>query len=156
VCHPTLGHLVPTGLGTALPTEAQPGIQERGKGIKWQATEIKTVPAPLLGAHMKTKLHFCYKCVGGLGPAPAYSLVSDPGSVTPPPWSQVSWFCGSSCGVIGPSNLLSSIPHSSMRIPGLSLMCSCRSLHLPPFTSGGNFSGDSYARLLSASIADYH
>ena len=26
---------------------------------------------------MKTELHICYKCVGGLGPAPACSLVSD-------------------------------------------------------------------------------
>ena len=29
---------------------------------------------------MKTKLHICYKCIGGLGPAPACSLVG--GSVS--------------------------------------------------------------------------
>lgn len=41
----TLGHIVPEGLGTSSPTEAQPG---RGKGIQWQGTETKTAPAPLV------------------------------------------------------------------------------------------------------------
>ena len=35
--------------------------------------------------HMKTKLHICYKCVGGLGPPPACSLVGSSASVIPPP-----------------------------------------------------------------------
>ena len=32
---------------------------------------------------MKTKLYICYKCVGGLGPAPAYTLAGGPGSEIP-------------------------------------------------------------------------
>jgi hypothetical protein len=39
--------------------------------------------------HMKTKLHICYKCVGGLGPATACSLVGGLISVSPP-WSHIS------------------------------------------------------------------
>ena len=32
---------------------------------------------------MKTKLHICYRCVGGPGPASACSLVGGPVSVSP-------------------------------------------------------------------------
>ena len=35
------------------------------------------------GTPMKTKLHMCYKCVGGLGPVSAWSLVSGSVSVSP-------------------------------------------------------------------------
>jgi hypothetical protein len=69
---------------------------------------------------------------------------------------QVSWLYGCFCGVLDPSNLLSSIPHSSTRLPGNHLMFGCGSLHLPPSAAEGSLSGDSYARFLSASIAEYH
>ena len=58
---------------------------------------------------------------------------------------------GGSCGVLDPSNSLNSIPHSSTRLPKLCLMFGYGSSAV-----GGNISGDSYARLLSASIAERH
>jgi hypothetical protein len=48
------------------------------------------------------------------------------------PWSQVSWRCMSSCGVLDTSGLPTSIPKSSTRLPELPLMFACGSLYLSP------------------------
>lgn len=71
--------------------------------------------------HMKTKLHVYYKCVDGLGPAPMYSLIGGPGSVSSHGPRLVD-FVRSSCGVLDPSSLFSFIPtptaRSSQDAPG--------------------------------------
>jgi hypothetical protein len=72
------------------------------------------------------------------------------------PWPQVRWLCRSSCGVLHPSSLLTSIPHSSTRLPELRLMLGCGPVHLPPSTAAWRLSGDNYARLLSTSRVKYH
>ena len=61
---------------------------------------------------MKTKLHICYKCVGVLGPAPAWFLVGGSVSVSPH-WAQVSWLITSSCGVPACSILSPTLPQDS-------------------------------------------
>ena len=41
-----------------------------------QATESETTSAPVVrGTHMKTKIHICYECVGGLSPALVFLVV---------------------------------------------------------------------------------
>ena len=75
-------------------------------------------------------------------------------SLCEPTWAQVSWLCKSSCDVLQTplacSLLSPTLPQDSLR----SAWC-CGSQHLPLFSSGWNLSEDSYARLLSASIAEY-
>jgi hypothetical protein len=61
--HPTLRHLVPAGLGTSSPTEAQPGSQVSGRGSNDKKQRLRQSTLHVLGSHMKTKLHICYKCV---------------------------------------------------------------------------------------------
>ena len=90
--------------------------------IQRQATESETAPcSKCKETHLQTKLHFGYKYVGSLGPAPAYFLV---GSVSViPPWVQSSWLCRSSCIVLDPSGSLTPFSHSSTRL--LRLMFGC-------------------------------
>jgi hypothetical protein len=140
--HPTLRHL-PSPRRTFSPTEAQPGSPSRGEGNPMAGNRNQDSPhTTCLGTHMKTKLHICYKCVGDLGPAPACSLVGGPGSVVPPLF-QARWLSGFSCGALDLSKLLTSIPHSSTKFPGLCLMFGCGSLHLSLSVAGGSLSGDS-------------
>jgi hypothetical protein len=70
----------------------------------------------LLGDPHEDKLHTCYQCVGGLGPAPPCFLVGGPAPQ--------------------PSELLTSVPHSSIRLSGFHLMYGCGSLHLPSSAAG--------------------
>ena len=49
----------------------------------WQGTETEQPPPHLLGTHIKTNLSIYYKCIGGLGPALACSLVGGLGSMSP-------------------------------------------------------------------------
>lgn len=85
---------------------------------------------------MNTKLTFATMCRGGecLGPPPTWFLVGDPGAVTLRDPRSVD--SGSSCGVLGPSDLLISIPHLTTRLPRLRLMFGCGSLRLPPSAAG--------------------
>jgi hypothetical protein len=58
-----------------------PQIYLCSKKLKCKVLESYT---PLfLMKNMKTKLHICYKCVGGLDPGPASSLVGGSVSVSP-------------------------------------------------------------------------
>jgi hypothetical protein len=53
--HPTLGHLIPAGIGISSPTEGQP--VQVGEGVQWQALESETASTAMLGTHVKTRLH---------------------------------------------------------------------------------------------------
>ena len=66
---------------------------------------------------MKIKLHICYKCIGGLGPAPPWFPIGGAGSMGPSGPKLVD--SGSSWGGFDFSGLFSSIPNSSTRLPGL-------------------------------------
>ena len=59
---------------------------------------------------MKTQLCIHYKCVEGLGSAPACSLVG--GSVSVSPHGPRFWLCGSLCDVLEPFISFNLIPHS--------------------------------------------
>lgn len=63
---------------------------------------------------MNTKCHICYRCVGGLGPAPEYSLVGDPDSVSPHGPRVVD-----SCDVLDPLRLAHLYPQLFLKIPRL-------------------------------------
>jgi hypothetical protein len=83
---------------------------------------------------MKTKLHFCYKCLGVLGPAPACSLVCGPGSVSSHGLSLVdSLGLVESLIPLACSILSSTFPTS---LPKLLLIFGCGSVHLPSSTLG--------------------
>ena len=73
-----------SGLSASSPTEAKQGSLARVKGSKGsnRVQGRDRPPLPLLGIHMKTKLHICYICVGGLGPDHACYLVVDSVSVS--------------------------------------------------------------------------
>ena len=79
---------------------------------------------------MKTKLHTCHKCIGGLGPDPAFSRIGMPGSVSPHGPRLVD--SGDLLVSLTPSKILTSISHSSTRLSRLCLMfdVSCLCLHL--------------------------
>jgi hypothetical protein len=72
-------------------------------------------------------------------------------------WVQVILLCRFSCGVLDLSRCPQSPPpHSSTSLPKLCLLFGYGSLHLFPSAAGWSLSGDSYARLLSASRTEYH
>lgn len=79
---------------------------------------------------MTIKIHICYKCVGGLGLAPAYSLVGGSASVSPHGPRLMD--------PVGPlpSGSLNPISYSSTKLPKLCLMFDCGSLHLCPLAAG--------------------
>jgi len=104
---------------------------------------------------MKIKLHICHVCVGGLGLVHACSLVGGSVSVSPHR-SRLVDSLGLLVVSLIPLGSLNSSPDSSTELPELCLMFSCGSLHLFPTADGQSLSGDSYARLLSVSIAEYH
>jgi hypothetical protein len=62
----TLAYHVAVGLGASSHTEARPGSPVRGKGFS--GSNVRDSPCSCCYVfHMKTKLHICYICVGGLG-----------------------------------------------------------------------------------------
>ena len=69
---------------------------------------------------MKAKLYIICRCVGSLSPAPGCSL--EGGSVSVSPHRPRLVDSRSSRGVLNHSGLLSSIPNSTTRLPGLCLM----------------------------------
>jgi hypothetical protein len=126
---PTLGQLEPAGLGTCSPTDAQSCSWGRGKRIQWQGTQTETAPASLVRAPTwRLSLTSATICRGSR--SSSCTLPDCCPRLREPPWSQVSWFCGSSCGVLDPTDLLTSIPHSFIRLPELHPKFGCGSLHL--------------------------
>jgi hypothetical protein len=110
--HPTLWNLIPTSS-----VEVQPGSPGRGRE-PMEGNRIQDSPlSNCQRTHMKTKLHFCYKCIKGLDPASAWSFVGGSAAVT----SMGPGLCRS-CGVLDPSNLLNSNHHSSVRLLNLCQM----------------------------------
>lgn len=103
--HLTLGHPVLVGLGASSSTEAQPGCSVRGRGSKGRKQRQKQPLLHLLGvSHEDQAAHLLQMCRGSLGPAPA-CYPPPPGwwpRLCEPTWSQVSWLCGFSCGVLTP------------------------------------------------------
>jgi hypothetical protein len=93
---------------------------------------------------MKTKLNICYKCIGGLGPAPRCSLVGDSVSLSPP-WAQVGWLC-KLYGILDLSSSLNAILHSSTRPHQLHLIFGCGSVHLFPSPAEWCLCGESFSR----------
>jgi hypothetical protein len=86
----------------------------------------------------------------GLGPASICYLVG--GSVS----KRLVVFVGFLVESLSiPSGFLNPLPNSSTRLPELLLMFGCGSLHLVQSAAGWILSEDSYARFLSASIAEY-
>ena len=97
-------------------------LGERGsKGSQWSQRQP---PFQLMGTHMKTTLHICYRCVSDLGPACTSSLVVGSVSVSPlyklfgcwfslcePTCAWVSCFCGSSGGVLDSSGSFNPSPY---------------------------------------------
>lgn len=80
--HPSLGHLVPAGLGTST-TQAQPGSPSRSQS-NGREQRRRQPPLHFLGDPHEHQAHICHKCVGEggcLGPPPTCFLVGDPGSL---------------------------------------------------------------------------
>jgi len=84
---------------------------------------------------MNTKLHTCFKCVGGLGPVPTW-FSGWWFSLCEPPWAQVSWLCRSSCDVLDSSSFFNFILNSSIRFCEFCLMFACGPLHQFPSSAG--------------------
>lgn len=80
--HQCLCYLVPTGLGTFPPTEAQLG-SPLGKGNQWQRTESEVAPVLIVGdPHEDQEARLLHVC-RGLGLTLACSLVEDSVSASP-------------------------------------------------------------------------
>jgi hypothetical protein len=127
-CHPILAHQVieervrsfshqgTAKLGTFSTTEARQGGPVRGIESTGQQHAQGHPHSSCWETHMKTKLHICYVCAGGLNPVHACSLVG--GSVSgSPQGSRVKWFCWSSSGVLillGPSIFPPTLPQDPL------------------------------------------
>ena len=81
--HPTLEHLVPAGLSISSSAEVQTGSQGRGRGSKGRQQSQRQSLLQFLGDSHEDQAAHLYKCWGGLGSAPAYSLVGGSVSVSP-------------------------------------------------------------------------
>lgn len=148
--HFILGHLVPK-LNTPSLTGAQPGSPGRRRGfIGRQQSQRQLLPQLLRNPHEDQDTHLL-QIMGG-----SCTLFGWCFSLCELPWTQASWHCRPSCGILDPSSSFSSISYSFTRLLKLSLMFSCRSLHRFPATVGWSLSGDCYARHLSTSRAEYH
>ena len=136
-------------LGTSSSTETRQGSQVRGTGwIHRQATDLETA---VNGSPCRPNLHICYLCAGGLGPAHECSLVG--GSVSESHRGfMVIDFLWSPYSLWG-SQLFPQLFHKSPRV-----LSNLWLWNLASFQSvaGWILSEDSYIRLLSASITEYH
>jgi hypothetical protein len=154
--YPTLSYLVLVGLGIYSPTEAQPCCPCRRKGIQRQEKRQTQPLLHWLGVpHEDQAAHLLQLCRGHrFSPCMLSGWCS---SLYESPWSQTSWLCRSSSGVLDPWKL-SSNPHSSTRLPDLRLMFSCGCLHLPlpPSAAGWSHSGENYPRFLSPNLSECH
>lgn len=79
--------------------------------------------------------HVCYTCTGALVLALICFLVSDPSYVRSQDPRLVDTV-GMLVPILDPSNLLTSVVYSSLRLLGLSVMFDSVSLHLLPSTAG--------------------
>jgi hypothetical protein len=105
-----------------------------------------------MGPTWRTSCTSAANYLGGLGTGPACSLVGGQSL-----WAPIGSWLVYSVGflLVSLTPLACSIlplPHSSTWLPRLCLLFGCGSLHLFPSAAGWNLSGDSYVRLLSASI----
>jgi hypothetical protein len=102
---------------------------------------------------MKTKLHICHICAGGLDPALVCSFFGGSVSGCLPRSKLIDpWF---SSGVPISFRFLSLSPNSSTRLSELGLMLGCWSLHLLQSAAGRSLAKDTYARAVSASITEF-
>ena len=143
-CQPSLAYQIAVELGPSSAIEARQGSPVRQRPQR-QATESETTPAAALGVPHKDwaaqLLHVCtgFRSVLCMLSGWQFSLCG-------PLMAQVSWFWRFSCGVLDLSGSFNpSFPSSS-----------CGSLHQFPSVAGWNLSDETYARLLSASISEYH
>ena len=133
-----------------LPLRPKDKAVQLGEGDPMAGNRVRDSPCSNYErTHMKTKLNICRE----LRSSPCM-LFGSWFSICEPRWPQVSWLCRSSCGVLDPYSSLSPIPHSSTSLPKPHLLFACRSLSQFLSAVGCSLLGNSYDRLLSASIAE--
>ena len=102
---------------------------------------------------MKIKLHICYICAGGLGPALACSLVGSSGSFQEARLGDSFGILLESLSFSGPAIHSTTFPQDSLS----SIQCLTVSLlHLSKSVTEWSLSSGSYTRFLSASITECH
>jgi hypothetical protein len=103
---------------------------------------------------MKTELHICYICASGIGPAHVCCLVG--GSVLSPSKGPGLLILLAFLYSFYPFGELNPSPNTSIRLPELHPIFDCESLYLFQSAAGWRLSENSHARLLPASITEYH
>ena len=104
------------------------------------------------GSQMKTKLHICYICVGGIGLFYSCSVASDSVSVSPYGSRLVDFVGLVVVTLTSLAPLILPLPQDSPS----STYCLAVGLCMFPSVGGLSLSDGIYARLLSASISEYH
>jgi hypothetical protein len=122
-----LGHLITAVLSTFSTTEAQLGSPVRGSSGR-QQSQRQPILIFLGDPHEEQVAYLLHMC---RRPRSSRCMLFDRCfSLSEPPWNQFSCLYWSSPGVLDPSNLITSIPTTSTRLPELHLMLGCGSLHL--------------------------
>lgn len=147
-CSLPLTHQFTEVLGTYSPTKGRQGSSVRWTGNRFKGQAIDSGRAPI--SCCWGQVFICYVCAWGPKSNPWLSFGWDL------PRIQLSWVCWSSCGSHVLFGSLNPSPNSSTRLTELHLMFGCGSPHLLGSGARWSFSEDSYGRLLSSSITEYH
>jgi hypothetical protein len=144
-----LRHQVPAGLVTSSHTDARQGGSFKGTGSIGRQQIQEQPSLQLLGdLHEDQAAHLLQMCIGHRSSPCMFFAWRF--SCCEPSGSQVSWLLVFLVESIDPSS------SSSTRLPELGLVFGRGSLHLLPLAAGCGLSEDRYARVMSASIPEYH
>lgn len=144
-------HQVAVGLGTSSPIQATQGSPVRGKTFKGRQESQRQPLFQWLGDwHEDQGSHLLHI---SRGPRQVLRMLSDWWFSLPEPlWAQIHWFCRFACSVLDLSGSFNSSTPSSIRFP----QAPPNVCHLFSSTAEWSHSDNSYARLLSASMAEYY
>lgn len=149
---PTLGYPVTVGLGISSPITAQQGSPVRRRGSNGRQQNQRQHPLQLLRDPHEDQAAHLLQMWPRSRPGMLFGWWF---SLCELLWAQVSWHFRSSCGFFDPSCSLNSTSQLFHKTQS-STSCLTVGLYLFPYVTKWRHLGDSYDRLLSVSVAEYH